>query len=184
MKLPRKGPTALAVLSGSFASAGGIKGSMFNLPDRNGVVSPIEDKEVIEIAARDLDGNLLELLDDKGNRFPPEKLQNGRLFVTGPNFSFTLRPINNGRRSQVINIDFFRSDIVRPGLVQGAAQRTETLPSVVISNDPAEMLSINVSVRRPSQMETRKEERVQCCPTVPWCDCSTTCWGRRRLFRR
>jgi hypothetical protein len=146
-------------LTSSQARAGGMKGRMFNLPDQKKVVKPIDKKETIGIVVRDLDGNRLTLLDSQGSPFPPDQFANGQLFVLGADFSFTVERVNDGRKSRVVNIEFSRSDVAAAGTVQAAARTTEVLPSVVIANDPNEVLNVNVSVRRPRQMKAAKRKQ-------------------------
>ena len=101
------GTAIILVLPASPILAGGLKGTMYNLPPAK---TQILD-ERIGILVRDVEDNrVLQPLDDRGRPFPPAQFSGNLLIVNGPDYSFTLPARGGVGNSRVVNIQFFRSN--------------------------------------------------------------------------
>jgi hypothetical protein len=149
------------VLVPAVVNAGGIKGSMFNLPPQKDLV-PGNERIGIQVFDPE-DNRVIRPLQDSGEEFPASQLRGNLLVVTGPEFSFRLPPRSDGRPG-VVTIQFFRSNTAE----DIPAEQTQILQNIVVANDDVRRLDIDVVVPRPQDMRRP-------CPPCYRCGC---CWCR------
>jgi len=162
----------LSVGSAELAMAGGMRGSMFNLPPAK---DPILSNERIGIVIVDVEDNrVVTPLDDTGKAFPADQFRGQLFVVTGPQFSFRLPP-REGESRRVVNVQFFRANATE----DIPAEQTQILQSVVIANDAARILEMDVVVPRPREMPATQSPPHGCQCWVPCRERQCRRWNRR-----
>jgi uncharacterized protein (TIGR03000 family) len=123
--------------------AGGVRGTMFNLPPG---ANPIDANEPIVVLVTDFESSQPILPKDaKGKDFPSNRVeQNFGVQFTGPAFEFTLPDI---AKRTVVNVQFFRSN--GPG---SALLPTQIISAVVVDTDVKQRSEVNIVVPRPTDM--------------------------------
>jgi hypothetical protein len=187
-------------LATTSSQAGRIRGRLFNLP------TPTNPSEIEQISAEDIgievrrapgglrsgEGDFIEPLDARGNRFPvmapgiaPPYLtpDRTRLITRDGTFDMTIPDPDPGRLA--VNIKFFRSRQVGNVVIEG---NTQTLRSVIFESRPAagaaprpNDFDIDVSVPRPDSVAS-DSDLVGVGP--PACGFPNSCAWRTQPIRR
>ncbi len=153
-------------------NAGGMQGSMFNLPPSK---TAIDADERIGIVIVDVEDHVvIRPLDANGQPIPRSQFSGEMLIVRGSAYSFTL-PSRKRDQRRVVRIQFFRSNAKETV----PAQQTQILDNVIIANVPGRVLTMDVVVPRP------KNVRVRSLPSAYPCQVAPAYRSHRRcVFRR
>ncbi len=167
----------LTILPGSLAWAGGIRGTMYNLP-QNGT-TPIAGEDIDIKLFDTVDNGAVIPLDSTGAPFPASRIKgDGAVTVAGPSYAFTV-PNRTDGRPRVLNVQFFRANPPK-GIV--ITQLMQELRQVVI--DPAHMLVLDVVVPAPQPQVMNPGCYCYPCPHYCYPVSSSRCFRGPLLFPR